>query len=459
MKFTTAIFITLLILGIGMSVRANETWSEQEIAAISKLWINNLGSLPASPTNRVADDARAAEFGKKLFFDKTLSEDGSVACSTCHDPEQSFTDAKPLAEGRGTAPRNTPSIIGAAYHRFQFWDGRADSLWSQALGPFESAAEHGTNRMFVARTVFSKYLNEYETIFPRLPYLGEQSRIPKLRDSFENPEVQAAWNAMLPNDQQVVLRIFTNVGKSIEAYERSLIPSASTFDRFAESLLETGDAGAVRAMPEEAQAGLKLFIGKAGCVQCHSGPMLTDEGFHNTGVPINEDLARPDFGRSLGVTRLLGSGFNCLSSFSDAPNGCADLLELQKTEKGFKPPLEGANDGVNSAIEEVNSANTTDDRVDANNTSGNDVESPLFGAFKTPSLRNVALTAPYMHAGQFENLSQVINHYRFAPKAVVGKNELQSIPLEVAETKQLIAFLNTLNSPLQNTSLENTSGK
>ena len=447
MKFTTSILSILFILTIGISALANETWSEKEISTISKLWIGNLGSIPASPTNHVADDARAAELGKELFFDKTLSEDGSVACSTCHDPEQSFTDAKTLAEGRGTAPRNTPSIIGAAFHRYQFWDGRSDSMWSQALGPFESAAEHGTNRMFVAKTIFRKYRDQYEAIFGKLVDLADPSRFPSVRASLENPEVQSAWNAMQSADQQVVLRMFVNAGKSIEAYERGLIPGPSTFDRFAESLLVTGDSDAIRDMPDDAQAGLKLFIGKAGCVQCHNGPLLTDEGFHNTGVPANPNLAKPDFGRSLGLSKLLSSGFNCLSSFSDAPNTCATLLELQRTNQGFRPPVEGAN----NATLEPSKLETSDDRVDANNVRASEIESPALGAFKTPSLRNVSLTSPYMHAGQFDNLSQVIKHYRNAPNAVVGSSELKAIQLEPREIKQLITFLNTLNSPVRGT--------
>ncbi len=422
---------------------ATETWSEVELTTIKNLSLSSLPPLPRSPTNAVADNLRAAELGKKLFFDKTLSEDGSVACSTCHNPDLRFTDGNALSEGIGTASRNAPSVIGAAYHRFQFWDGRADSLWAQALGPLESGVEHGTNRMFVAKTVFEKYRKEYEAIFGSLPNLGDGSRFPNERASLENPRVRAAWNAMQPADQQATLRVFVNVGKTMEAYERRLLPGVTVFDRFAAAVTGKGDPEALRAMPEAAQSGLKLFIGKAGCITCHSGALLTDESFHNTGIPVNQDLGLPDSGRLLGVIRLLDSGFNCLSVYSDFQGNCNSLLELQANDRTIRTPPTDENTA--SAIIDQN--NNTDDRTDASNNSGNSVESPLLGAFKTPSLRNVALTAPYMHAGQFTNLRQVLEHYRRAPKAPAGTNEVQPVALEAREVDQLIAFLNTLSAP------------
>jgi cytochrome c peroxidase len=448
-KVTGYLFLTFAALTLGIAAQATETWSDGEISTIRKLWIGSLPALPKSAGNAFADDPRAAVLGKKLFFDKVLSENGEVACSTCHDPAKSFADGNALAEGRGTAPRNSPSIVAAAYHRFQFWDGRADSLWAQALGPFESSAEHGTNRMFIARTVFSAYRTEYEAIFGKLP--TDVMRFPAPRAPIEEPEVRATWDAMGEDSKQIVLKIFVNVGKSIEAYERHLKPGLTPFDRYAEALLQSGDADALRGFSDEAQRGLKLFIGKAGCVQCHNGPLLSDDDFHNTGIPANLEVGKSDPGRAVGLLRLLNSGFNCLSNFSDTPKQdqaktCASLLELQANTVGFKPSDD------NTATLEFEENDALNDLADASNGGGRVQVSPLLGAFKTPSLRNVALTAPYMHAGQLLNLNQVLSHYVRAPETPMGTSELKPNPLEPQETAALIAFLKSLNAPVLETS-------
>jgi cytochrome c peroxidase len=447
---TRYLFLICAALTLNIAAQATETWSDGEVATIKKLWIGSLPALPKSMGNAFADDPRAAALGKRLFFDKALSENGEVACSTCHDPAKSFTDGNALAEGRGTAPRNSPSVVGAAYHRFQFWDGRADSLWAQALGPFESSAEHGTNRMFIARSVFSTYRTEYEAIFGKLPNLSDTARFPGPRAPIEEPEVRATWDAMAEDSQQIVLKIFVNVGKSIEAYERHLKPGISPFDRYAEALLESGDPEALRGLSDEAQQGLKLFIGKAGCVQCHNGPLLSDDGFHNTGIPANLDVGKSDPGRVVGLLRLLNSGFNCLSPFSDTPKQdlaktCASLLELQTSTAGFKTS------GDNTATLEFEENDALNDLADASNGGGRVEVSPLLGAFKTPSLRNVALTAPYMHAGQYANLSQVLSHYVNAPDTTMGTSELKPAPLDARETAALIAFLKSLSAPVVET--------
>ena len=98
-----------------------------------------LEPLPRDPTNRVADDPRAADLGRRLFFDTRLSSNGRVACSTCHQPDRGFQDGTALATGVGITARRTMPIAGMARSPFLFWDGRKDSLWAQALGPLESA--------------------------------------------------------------------------------------------------------------------------------------------------------------------------------------------------------------------------------------------------------------------------------------------------------------------------------
>ena len=122
-------------------------WSDAELALLRLQWIGNLPQLPDDPGNRFADNPAAAELGQQLFFDPRLSANGRVSCATCHVPQNHFTDGRPVARGIGETSRNTPTILGIAYSPWFFWDGRSDSLWSQALGPMESAVEHGSNRI------------------------------------------------------------------------------------------------------------------------------------------------------------------------------------------------------------------------------------------------------------------------------------------------------------------------
>ncbi|MDH5584142.1 MAG: cytochrome-c peroxidase, partial [Gammaproteobacteria bacterium] len=102
----------------------------------------SLPELPPDPSNAVADNPLAAEFGRMLFFDTRLSANGAVSCATCHQPERGFTDGLQKAQAMGTTLRHTPGIAGMAYSPWQFWDGRRDSQWSQALAPLEDANEH-----------------------------------------------------------------------------------------------------------------------------------------------------------------------------------------------------------------------------------------------------------------------------------------------------------------------------
>ncbi len=118
----------------------SSTWTTEETETLRGLWV---GSLPPGPSNRYADDPRAAAFRHKLFFDTRFSSTGDVSCATCHQPELMFTDGLSLAEGVGTTDRKTITVIGAADSHWQFWDGRKDSQSSQALGPLENPVEHG----------------------------------------------------------------------------------------------------------------------------------------------------------------------------------------------------------------------------------------------------------------------------------------------------------------------------
>ncbi|NJK44030.1 MAG: cytochrome-c peroxidase [Pleurocapsa sp. SU_196_0] len=398
--------LCLSALGLTQTTR----WNAQDLRTLKSLSLNRLEPLAPDPTNRVSDDIAAARLGHMLFFDVRLSGNGEVSCATCHDPKKNFTDGQSLAEGMGTAGRNTPSIVGSGHSKWLFWDGRADSLWAQALGPLEAAAEHGTNRMFVLRLVAQHYREDYEAIFGPLPALVSQPRYPQVESAFSSDEAQSAWKSLPDAAQRAVNRVFANVGKAIAAYERRVNPGLTRFDAYIGSLASSDTKNNAALTPSETN-GLELFIGKAGCVSCHNGPLLTDGLFHNTDVPPNRDLETADIGRAGGLLDLLNSDFNCKSWLSDAPNRCAKL-EQAKSELGGQGGE--ATTGVN--------------------------------AFKTPSLRGVAQTAPYMHAGQFSNLRRVLEHYSNAPNAEQNDSELRPANLTTGEIADLEAFLKTLSA-------------
>jgi cytochrome c peroxidase len=289
-------------------------WTAEEIEQMRSLSLEELEPLPADPSNRVADDPRAVAFGRRLFFDTRLSSNGKVSCATCHIPNREFQDDKPLANGVGTTARRTMPIAGTAYAPFLFWDGRKDSLWSQALGPLESPVEHGGTREQYARVVAAHYRPQYEEIFGALPDLST-------RDG--------------------VTAVFVNMGKSIAAYERRVQYGPSKFDRFVAALVKTGRASRTEFSADEA-AGLKLFLGKGNCTRCHNGPLLTNNEFHNTGV-ANGAAPEADHGRMSGARAVLKDEFNCRSKWSDAkPEQCAELdflvTDSHELERAFKVP-------------------------------------------------------------------------------------------------------------------------
>jgi cytochrome c peroxidase len=406
-----------LLLGIALAVGAllvvmvasqrGNTWTAEERATLEGLWLGSLEPLPADPSNRYADDPRAAELGHRLFFDSRFSANGEVACASCHSPGLNFTDGLPLSKGVGAVSRKSMTITGTAYSPWLFWDGRKDSQWAQALAPFESPVEHGIDRGTVAQLVHEHYRGAYEALFGILPELDNPSRFPVPAGPVDNAAARANWERVASKDQEAVTRVFVNVGKAIAAYERRIVPGPSRFDRYVEALLD-GDADtAETALVQDEIAGLRLFIGKAHCTDCHNGPLLTNNDFHNTGVPARAELPQ-DLGRALGARQALEDEFNCLSPYSDAgPGDCAELRFLK-----------------------------LDDHQ-------------LERAFKPPTLRNVEEAAPYMHAGQFATLRDVLEHYNRAPEAPAGHSELGPLNLSDRELEQLEAFLRSLSGPLQ----------
>jgi cytochrome c peroxidase len=378
-----------------------------------------------NPFNEYANDPAAAAFGHKLFFDAGFSseirlpgpsgaigEAGKVACTTCHDPNAYFSDPRPtggMSHGTGYTERNTPSLVNAAYYDWFNWGGRADSLAAQGGGTLETTTNAASTRLFVAHVVYAKYKNEYEAIFGPLdpaldPAAPDAARFPPSGRAKASPEApDGPWELMAAEDRQAVNLIMANIGKSFEAYERNLISGSSPFGRY---ILDRDTAD----FSPEARRGLALFIGKAACNECHTGPALTDNKFHNIGVAQVFDEYTPtvDEGRYEDIPALLRSQFNSMNMYSANPEAGAAKLA--------------------SAIPD-------DERTK--------------GQFRTPSLLNVAETAPYFHNGSARTLEDVIWHYDIGggePGKFAGDMDpkMRQLRLSDTEVTDLIAFLRSL---------------
>lgn len=309
-------------------------------------------SIPAARGNKYAQSDPAVLMGFQIFYDARFSGNMNVRCATCHQPEAYFDDAKKVSHGIGDTTRNAPSILDAAWSRWQFWDGRADSLWSQPLIPLEATKEMGFTRLGVAHVIAQSFKADYEKAFGPLPDLSDPTRFPA-----SGKPGDPAWDQMAPADQDTVNRIFANWGKALAAYMRKVAAGPAPLDAFL--------AGDETALSPEARRGLKVFAA-SGCLRCHDGPALSDHGFHDIGIPTPDGFA-PDPGRSRGRKILAASPFNEHGPYYDG-------------DPPDDPPAPG-DDGA------------------------------AVGAFRTPSLRNVALTAPYGHAGSFATLGDIVDFH------------------------------------------------
>jgi cytochrome c peroxidase len=382
---------------------AGTGWTDKERATLATLTLSSLDTLDADPSNRVSTNPLAVSLGRRLFFDTGLSSNGKVACATCHIGGQDFQDSKPLANGVGVTARRTMPIAGTAHSPWMFWDGRMDSQWSQALGPLESSVEHGGDRTQYVQYIAASYKKDYERLFGALP---DMMGLPAHAGPNGDSTARAAWETLSAERREAITRVYVNMGKSIAAFERTIAPGETRFDRYVNVELAGKPHTSADSLSPDEVAGLRLFIGKANCVNCHNGGRLTDDHFHNTGVPASALVAAVDSGRSVGARQVVHGEFNCLSKYSDAkPEQCSELrFAVTEGEE-------------------------------------------LLRAYKTPSLRNVAERPPFMHAGQLQTLADVIAHYDRAPRSPFGKSELKRLRLSEQERRQLEAFLKTLTAP------------
>jgi cytochrome c peroxidase len=329
-----------------------------------------LPAIPVPADNPIT--VESVELGRKLFYDRRMSLNGTQSCAICHIPEQGFTNNE-LAiavgtEGRSVG-RNTPTLYNVAYKDRLFHDARETSLENQAWQPILHPNEMATPSIGVA--------------------LERLRNLPDYKGLFE-----AAFDGQGPD--------LDTVAKALASYQRTLVSANSPFDRW-------HFGGDEQAVAESVKRGFELFKGKAGCVACHlvgeNDAVFTDHKTHNTGI---------GFARS---TR-------------NAAPKTARVLIAPGVYYSYGPEVfdELGGDEVND-LGRYQVTSNPDDRW----------------SFKTPTLRNVALTAPYMHNGVFMTLPDVVAFYNRGGEA----NELLSplirpLGLDAGEQADLVQFLESL---------------
>jgi cytochrome c peroxidase len=346
-------------------------------------------SLPPARGNAHAESFEAALLGFQVFFDSRFSKGLEVRCESCHSVDYAFADnaAVPTA-GLGPGLRNAPTLLNVARHSAFLWDGRVDSLWSQPLVAFENPDEMDFTRLEIVHVLAHLYPGEYESAFGPLPDLSDPQRFP----SAGRPGDET-FDSMSADDQMVVNGVVANLGKALEAYMRKIAAGPSRVDAYL-----AGDEG---ALSDTEARGMYAFA-NAGCLACHSGPTLSDDRFHNLGVPAL-DGERPDPGRAEAIAALQSSIFNQDGPFFDG-----------------KPP-------------------------------GEPDLTPVVGGFRTPSLRNLPKSGPYGHNGRFETLEEIVDfHLRGGGDpgtgGFVGEVDplLEARELSEADRDAIVAFLRAL---------------
>ncbi len=322
-----------------------------------------LGEPPIPPDNKQSD--AKVELGKILFWDPRVGGDASTACVTCHEPDQGWAFGDSLSRGYpGTVHwRNSQSIINSAYLSQLFWAGSVGSLEQQAPSAAKGAvAGNGENDVMETRLAFiPEYRERFKDVF-----------------GTEWPLIGDAWAA-------------------IAAFERTMIVNDTPVDKYL-----SGDESALTA---EQIAGMELFNGKAGCIQCHNGAQATDEKYYNLGVPPAERWEEDGLAQVSFRYEIYAKGVT------------EEMYRKLKDDPGLYFRTKEPSD---------------------------------MGKFRTPPLRYTLYTAPYMHNGAFWDLEEVVQFYN----AGGGENDftngtmastktplLKPLGLSDEEVSQLVAFL------------------
>jgi cytochrome c peroxidase len=300
------------------------------------------------------------------------------------------------------------------------WDGRKDSLFSQIFGPLETVVEMNSSRLYMAEQLYREYQSDFEAVFGTMPPLDDTTQFPALAADVTGcippdrtsppptcdvpfhgiPGDGAEYDSMTTANQTAVTMVVANAGKAIGAYERLLSCGQSPFDGWVH--------GNATAISNSAQRGAVLFVGKAGCVSCHSGPFMSDQAFHNCGlVPAIVQQAfidSDDQGQATGLPQLRASPLNSAGIYSDGTDGRI-------------PPA---------------------------------VTPAMSGAFLTPMLRCVAMRPTFMHTGQIGTLADVVSFFVQGGDpggGYPGTDELQHLDLSLQDQADLVAFLESLTGP------------
>jgi cytochrome c peroxidase len=449
--FVTSAIVSIVALGCGNRAQSPATPTQPDAgddpdpvftaetrAALGALSPAQLPAPGTDASNRFANDAKAALFGRRLFFDPIFSgklldgdndgsvhalgnkgDTGKVACAGCHLPMTAFSDTRSIQQqtslAAGWGLRRAPSLLDVGQSRVLMWDGRHDAMYNQVFGPIESPVEMNSSRLYAAEQVFTHHRAEYEAIFGAMPPLDDARFAPlsavqtgcdaldadlKCKAPMRGaPGDAGAYDALSAADRDAVTRVIVNVGKAIGAYERLLGCGTSRFDRFVR-----GDA---TALTRSEQRGAILFVGKGHCVDCHSGPFMSDEKFHNVGLKpglvATVFLDVNDPGASVGLELTAADPLNVKGAFSDGDDG-----RLPST-----------------------------------------IGPEMKGAFRTPRLRCVAKRPSFMHTGQHRTLDDVIAFFSRGGDAAgyPGTNELKSLDLTMSERSDLVTFLKSLDGP------------
>lgn len=401
MKFTvvTAFFI------LSSTVRAEglDTVVADFLERVEPFLLSKLDRNEPDPSNRFSGNPDAVELGKRLFFDVNMSAYGTISCATCHVTDGEFIPNESHRAGFDRKFRPVMPVIGAQYQSFLFWDGRADSLWMQALGPIENPTEHNLTRTEAVAKLTSGYRDELETILGISIDQVQERRASPIGDA----EAREEWASLKAEEQHVINELYATLGKMIAAFEEQIPIYPSKWDEWVAATID--DPAAYFDIPTDVIDGFNLFTGKGRCATCHTGPLYTDMDFHNTGLPALDGMP-PDLGRQASVLGLLTDPFNCTGPFSDVDeSGCPELRFMN---------------------------------ISAERT---------FGTFRTPSLRDVGHRSYLGHAGQIRGIAEMVDHYNQAPAgpygAMLGQGPLtELVPLNLTEDEMaaLIAFLEAI---------------
>src|SRR5208282_4895110 len=312
--------------------------------------------------------AQLAALGDKLFDDKRLSVDDSVACKTCHEPTKGFTDHRGnSATSAGVqdkhGQRNAPTVLNAMFQASQFWDGRSPTLEEQAKLPILNPVEMGqkTPEDVVAKVAkIPEYSDAFKSLFGREP-------------------------------------TYDDIAAAIAAFERTKYSGNAPFDRFL--------AGNPQAISDQAQRGWALFQGKGRCSSCHAfnvvSPLFSDQKFHNIGIAAH------------------------VKNFSELARNALGILKSGDTKQIDEVAIQTSYSELGRFLVTKNPAD--------------------IGAFKSETLRNIGVTAPYMHDGSLATLFDVVDHYNKGgvPNPFLDGG-MQRLALSEAEIDDLVAFLFTL---------------